>query len=315
MNCLSLVDWGQFLVMGRNSQSAGTFGNQLYSIGRSHYEKFAGSSCNCHWRRAGDWRRYRAATGRRRRQGAVADFDVTAAHANADRIRSAGGVAEVVVADVSRTTDIQAMVEKAVEQWNRLDILVNNAWGGKGPDGSALTVTESTWDYGMNIMVKSLFLATKYAAPYMQKVGKGSIVNISSVHGLLVAPGKLVYEAAKTAVIGVTRQMACDLGPLGIRVNAICPGHIVTERMQARWDKNPSLLELFKAQYPLRRVGRPEDIANAIRFLCSDEASFITGHTLVVDGGITIQFQEDFGIAQAQFYRDHTETALPGPVR
>lgn len=111
------------------------------------------------------------------------------------------------------------MVEKAVGLWGRvLDILVNNAWGGKEPDGSALTVTESAWDYGMNVMVKSLFLATKYATPHMQKGGKGSIVNISSVHGLLMAPRKLVYEAAKSAVISMTRQMACDMGPLGIRV-------------------------------------------------------------------------------------------------
>lgn len=241
----------------------------------------------------------------------IADVDVDAANTNVERIRSAGGTAEFIPADVSQTEQIQAMVEKAVSQWGKLNILVNNAWGGKEPDGSAVTLTETAWDFAMNVMVKSLFLATKYAVPHMEKAGKGSIVNISSVHGLLMAPKKLAYEAAKMAVIGVTRQMACDFGPLGIRVNAVCPGHIVTERMQKRWDKNPSLLEMFKAQYPVRRVGKPEDIANAIRFLCSDEASFITGHTLVVDGGVTIQFQEEFGIGQAQFYRDHPETALP----
>jgi len=241
----------------------------------------------------------------------IADVDVEAANTNVERIRSAGGVAEFILADVSQTEQIQAMVEKAVSQWGKLNILVNNAWGGKEPDGSAVTLTETAWDFAMNVMVKSLFLATKYAVPHMEKAGKGSIVNISSVHGLLMAPKKLAYEAAKMAVIGVTRQMACDFGPLGIRVNAVCPGHIVTERMQKRWDKNPSLLEMFKAQYPVRRVGKPEDIANAIRFLCSDEASFITGHTLVVDGGVTIQFQEEFGISQAQFYRDHPETNLP----
>jgi len=242
----------------------------------------------------------------------IADLDHAAAQANVARIRNVGGTAEALVADIAQTAAIQATVEKAVAQWGRLDILVNNAWGSKEPDGSALTLTESAWDYAMNVMVKSLFLAAKYAVPHMQKNGKGSIVNISSVHGLLMVPQKLAYEAAKMAVIGVTRQMACDFGPFGIRVNAICPGHIVTERMQMRWDKNPSLLELFKAQYPLRRVGKPEDIANAIRFLCSDEAAFITGHALVVDGGITIQFQEDFGISQAQFYREHPETVLPG---
>lgn len=241
----------------------------------------------------------------------IADVDVEAANTNVERIRTAGGTAEAIIADISQTAQIQAMVEKAVSQWGKLNILVNNAWGGKEPDGSAVTLTETAWDYAMNVMVKSLFLATKYAVPHMQKAGKGSIVNISSVHGLLMAPKKLAYEAAKIAVIGVTRQMACDFGPVGIRVNAVCPGHIVTERMQKWWDKNPSLLEMFKAQYPVRRVGKPEDIANAIRFLCSDEASFINGHTLVVDGGITIQFQEEFGISQAQFYRDHPETALP----
>ncbi|NJK46555.1 MAG: SDR family oxidoreductase [Pleurocapsa sp. SU_196_0] len=106
--------------------------------------------------------------------------------------------------------------------------------------------------------------------------------------------------------------MACDFGQVGIRVNAICPGHIVTERMEQRWAQNPSLLKLFEAQYPLRRVGKPADIANAIHFLCSDEAAFITGHALVVDGGLSIQLQEDLSIKQAQFYRDHPETELPG---
>ena len=117
----------------------------------------------------------------------------------------------------------------------------------------------------------------KYAVPEIQKSGKGSIINISSVHGLLMAPKKLVYEAGKSSVIGVTRQMAIDFGPMGIRVNAICPGHIVTERIEEHWKQNPSLLRFFEAQYPVRRVGRPIDIANAINFLCSDEASFITG--------------------------------------
>ena len=95
-----------------------------------------------------------------------------------------------------------------------------------------------------------------------------------------------MYEAGKSAVIGVTRQMAIDFGPMGIRVNTICPGHIVTERIKEGWDENPSLLHLIEAQYPVRCVGQPVDIANAIRFLCSDEASFITGHALVVDAGM-----------------------------
>ncbi len=241
----------------------------------------------------------------------IADFRLDVAEENVERIRSAGGIAEAIRADVSRKEDIEAMIEKAVATWGRLDILVNNAWNLSEPDGSAVTLSESAWDYAMNVMVKAIFLGAKLAVPHMQKQGGGNIVSISSVHGLLMAPGALAYEASKSAVIGVTRQMACDFGPLGIRVNAICPGHIVTERMQQHWDKNPSLLRMFEAQYPVRRVGKPIDIANTIRFLCSEEASFITGQAIVVDGGLTIQLQENFAMSQARYYRDHPETQLP----
>ena len=109
----------------------------------------------------------------------------------------------------------------------------------------------------MSLLVKSIFLAAKHAVPEMRKTGAGSIVNISSVHGLLTAPGKLVYEAGKSALIGVTRQMATDFGPMGIRVNAICPGHIVTERLRAGWTENPSGERFFEDQYPLRKLGKP----------------------------------------------------------
>lgn len=234
----------------------------------------------------------------------IADFRLDVAEENVARIRSAGGVAEAIRADISQRADIEAMIAKAVDLWGRLDILVNNAWNLNEKDGSALTLTESAWDYAMNVMVKAIFLGAKLAVPHMQRQG-GNIINISSVHGLLMAQGMLAYEAGKSAVIGVTRQMACDFGPLGIRVNAICPGHIVTERMQEMWDKNPSMHTMFEQQYPVRRTGKPLDIANAIRFLCSDEASFITGHTLVVDGGLTIQLQENLSIAQARFFRDN----------
>jgi NAD(P)-dependent dehydrogenase (short-subunit alcohol dehydrogenase family) len=160
-------------------------------------------------------------------------------------------------------------------------------------------------------MVKALVWNTRYAVPHMQQSGGGAIVNIASVHGFLMAPNRLAYETGKAAVIGMTKQMACDFGPLGIRINAICPGHIITERMAERWKQKPSGLPLFEAQYPVRRTGTPDDIANAVRFLVSDEASFITGHSLVVDGGMTIQLQEDLGVAQARFMRDHPDTELP----
>lgn len=247
----------------------------------------------------------------------IADYDLAAAEANVARIAAAGGVAAALQTDVSQAEAIAAMVEHAVNRWGRLDILVNNAWRGQERDGSAVTLTESAWDYAMNVMVKSHYLGAKYAVPHLAQAAEqdgttASIVNIASVHGLLMAEKALAYEAAKTAVIGVTRQLACDFGPLGIRVNAICPGHIMTERMKEHWVKNPSFLSFFEQQYPLRRVGTPEDIANAVNFLCSEEAAFVTGHTLVVDGGLTIQLQENLSVRLVKFYRDHPEMQLPG---
>ncbi len=244
----------------------------------------------------------------------IADVDEAEAEKNAARIREAGGEATTLTTDISKPEDLRRAVDEVVRRFGKLNILVNNAYSAlpNGTHGSALDVTEEAWTYGLNVMLSSLFRGAKYAVPAMQAAGGGSIVNISSVHGLLVAPGRLVYEAGKAAVIAITRQMACDFGPLGIRVNAICPGHIVTERMRARqWAHNPDGIHFFEQQYPVRRVGRPEDIANAIAFLCSDDASFITGHALPVDGGLTIQLQEDLGVHLAHWIQEHPETKLP----
>jgi NAD(P)-dependent dehydrogenase (short-subunit alcohol dehydrogenase family) len=241
----------------------------------------------------------------------IADANLDAAKENAGRIKTGGGVAIGAQFDVAQQEDVRGMVKRAVAEWGRLDILVNNAFGHKEADGSALTISDVELDYALTIMIKTLVWGARYGVPEMQKSGGGSIVNISSVHGLLMAPNTFGYEAGKSAVIGATKQMAIDFGPMGIRVNAICPGHIVTERIQAHWDRNPSTLQMFEQQYPVRRTGLPDDIANAIHFLCSDEASFITGHALVVDGGLTIQLQENFGNHIARYYRDHPDTTLP----
>ena len=242
----------------------------------------------------------------------IADVNMTEAQANAETIRGAGGTAETLYTDVGKHEHIAAMVQAAIDNWGRLDIVVNNAFSPTDEsDGDALTVTETAWDAGMATLVKAHFLAAKYAVPHMRAVGGGSIVNIASVHGLLMAPQKLIYEAGKSAVIGITKQMAIDFGPDGIRVNAICPGHIVTERQRERWDENPSGLRYFEDQYPVRRTGTTDDIANAVAFLSSDEASFITGHALVVDGGLTVQLQEDFSVRQVHYIREHPETQMP----
>jgi NAD(P)-dependent dehydrogenase (short-subunit alcohol dehydrogenase family) len=240
----------------------------------------------------------------------VVDIDGEAAGRNVERIRSDGGQAEALTADVGELEGVQAMVARAVEVWGKLTIVINNAYSG-GVRGDAISVAEEVWDRAFDVGLKSMFRAAKFAVPHLQAAGGGAMVNISSVHGLLVAPGWCVYEAVKPAVIGLTRQLAAEYGPFGIRVNAICPGHIVTERGEAQWDAHPDGLRFFEQQYPLRRTGKPVDIANAVVFLCSDEASFITGHTLVVDGGLTIQLQENVGVHLAKYGQQHPDTWFP----
>jgi NAD(P)-dependent dehydrogenase (short-subunit alcohol dehydrogenase family) len=243
----------------------------------------------------------------------IADIDDEAAAKNAATIRDAGGTVATLHADIGKSEDVRLMVDEALRRFDKLTILVNNAFasGGPGARGSALDVTEEGWDHGMAGLTKQIFLAVKHAVPEMIKVGGGSIVNISSVHGLLMAQNALVYEAGKAAVIGMTKQMACDFGPLGIRVNAIMPGHIVTEHTwESQWAHNPEGVRFFDQQYPVRRVGRPVDIANAVVFLCSEEASFITGHALPVDGGMTIQLQEDLTVRLAHWARENPEIRM-----
>ena len=241
----------------------------------------------------------------------IADIDADSAEQNMGMIRAAGGEAEMIVADVSKHDDIKAMVDLAVGRWGKLNILVNNAYSGRGMKGTAVEVEEENWDRGLAILIKALYLGTKYAVPEMEKAGGGAIVNLSSVHGLLMAANSLIYEAGKSAVIGMTKQMAVDFGPRGIRVNAICPGHIVTERVKPQWDANPSGLRFFEEHYPLRRTGVPADIANGIAFLCSPDASFITGHALVIDGGMTIQLQENLAVQVAHYVKANPDPWLP----
>ncbi len=235
----------------------------------------------------------------------IADIDGAEAERNVARIREAGGTAASIVTDVSRQADIAAAVAGTVAEWGRLTILVNNAYSGRSATaGTAVEVAEEDWDHAMAVLVKSIYLGAKAAVPHIQAAGGGTIINISSVHGLLAAPRAFVYDTGKAAVIGMTRQMAVDFGPLGIRVNAICPGHIVTEKIAQRWEKDPAGLRFFDQQYPVRRTGRPEDIAAAIAFLCSADASFITGQALAVDGGLTLQLQEDLGVNLARYVQE-----------
>jgi NAD(P)-dependent dehydrogenase (short-subunit alcohol dehydrogenase family) len=239
----------------------------------------------------------------------VVDIDGDEAQRNVERIRSAGGEADALQADVGTLSGVETMVQQAVGRFGKLTIVVNNAYS-SFERGDALSVTEETWDRAMDVGLKSMFRVAKLAVPHLRAAGGGAIVNMSSVHGLLAAPGWFVYEVLKTAVIGLSRQLAVEYGPDGIRVNAICPGHIVTERIAQRWQAHPEGLRFFEQQYPLRRTGTPLEVANAVVFLCSDEASFITGQALVVDGGLSIQLQEDLTVRLGQYIREHPETWL-----
>ena len=243
----------------------------------------------------------------------IADIDIDMARNTEELICKNSGIAESLKIDVTSYEDLKNMVEVANDHWGRLDILINNAYAAAdGQQGGALEVTEERWESDIRALVTSVYAGSKYAIPLMQKTGGGSIVNISSVHGFLVAKKALTYETGKAAVIAMTKQMAVDYGSSGIRVNAICPGHIVTERiMETVWKNNPRGLKFFEDQYPVGRTGVPEDIGNAATFLCSDEASFITGHALPVDGGLTIQLQENFGVQQVHYYMANADTEMP----
>lgn len=225
----------------------------------------------------------------------VADIQDELGAATVQTTQDAGGSARYVHADVGRHEQIRAMVQDAVDTYGRLDILVNNAYWTKA--GSVMELEEEDWDRAMAVMLKAIYLAGKYAFPQMEKVGGGAIVNIASVHGSAAWPNNAAYETAKAGVINLTRQMAIDGGPLGIRVNAVSPGLILTQDHYSSEDR----LEWTRRIYPLGRGGQPEEMASVINFLVSEEASFITGHNLVADGGLSIQLQDSKNLAPPGF--------------
>jgi len=208
-------------------------------------------------------------------------------------IRSGGGEAVYFHANVGAADELRALVEFAVRTYGPVDVLMNNAFSGRG--GSATEMDEADWDRHLAVSLKAVYLGSKLVLPQMIKRGGGAIVNTSSVHGLLAARRSVAYETAKAGIINLTRSLAVDYGPHDVRVNAICPGRIVTERKQAMLDRSPLLDRRDKLFYPLRRFGETADIAKAALFLASDDAAFVTGHALVVDGGLTAQLQDSLG--------------------
>jgi NAD(P)-dependent dehydrogenase (short-subunit alcohol dehydrogenase family) len=241
----------------------------------------------------------------------VADIQEERGQATTAELTAQGGQAAFVHTDVTDAGQVEAMVAFAAQRFGRLDVLVNNAYWNQG--GTALDLDLADWNKAMAAMVTSHYLGAKHAVPHMERAGGGSIISISSVHGILAAARSVAYETAKGAVLLLVKEMAVDFGPLGVRVNAICPGLIVHEGNSRRgrrgegWQQDPFRAGLARVDYPLGRWGTPQDIANAALFLASDEASFVTGHALVVDGGLSIQLQDSHTRRVVEFLRRHRD--------
>jgi len=221
----------------------------------------------------------------------VVDWDEEAGKKTAEEIRQSGGDAIFVHCDVSNEEQVKAMVQATIDKYGRIDVLVNNA--GIGVYKPVLEATSEDWDRCLAVNLKSVFLCSKYAIPHMQAAGKGAIVNISSVHSHATVNGVAPYAASKGGITALTRNMAIDYGPT-IRVNAIAPGWVLTPLIQSIFDSYPDPAgqqRLVEQRQVMKRIGRPEDIGYAAAFLASDEASFITGTQLFVDGGLTAQLE------------------------
>ena len=217
----------------------------------------------------------------------VVDQNEADAQATAASIRDSGGEALAVRADVSREADCRAMVERTLAAYGRLNVAFNNA----GVGGSGFPVgdeEEVAWDRVIGVNLKGVFLSMKYELPALIAAGGGAIVNTASVAGLVGERGIGVYSASKHGVVGLTRTAALDYIGQGVRINAVCPGATRTQLLAA-WFQDPKVQEFILSRHPIGRVAEPEEIARAVLFLASDDASFIVGQALAVDGGLTAQ--------------------------
>jgi meso-butanediol dehydrogenase / (S,S)-butanediol dehydrogenase / diacetyl reductase len=212
----------------------------------------------------------------------VADLVGERADEVASEIGSDGG-ARGLQADVTAAADVERMVEEAWQAFGQVDVLVNNAGAGTGDD--LLEIDEATWDGEVALNLKAAFLCSKAVLPGMIERGSGVIVNIASVNGMAFFANE-AYSAAKAGMINLTRSIAVRYGQHGVRANAIAPGTIRTPLWQERIEKEPAIFERLLKWYPLGRVGEPEDVAAAAVFLASDDAAWITGEVLRVDGGL-----------------------------
>jgi NAD(P)-dependent dehydrogenase (short-subunit alcohol dehydrogenase family) len=215
----------------------------------------------------------------------VSDVDEPGGREVVNAITGAGGEAIFVLADVSRAEDVERLVDTAVRTFGCLDVMVNNAAAYLG-DGGLLSVPDETWDRIIAVNLKGTYLCCKFAVAKMVESGGGSIVNLSTVNALM-GLSLTAYTASKGGVQALTRLLAVEFAPKGIRINSICPGTIMTENSIAIYAKRPELVERITKMHPMGRLGKPADVAECAVYLASDESSFVTGAAFVVDGGLT----------------------------
>lgn len=225
------------------------------------------------------------------REGAkvvVADVQTDGGDETVQRIEDAGGEAIFVKTDVSKAGEVMALVDSAVSTYGRLDCAFNNA-GIEGTMAPTADCTEENWDRVIAVNLKGVWLCMKYEIPEMLKRGNGAIVNTASFLGLVGLQGAPAYCTSKGGVIQLTRTAALEYATKGIRINAVCPGVIRTPMLERVTGGKPEFEALFTAREPVGRMGAPGEVAEAVVWLCSDAASFVTGHPLVVDGGFVAQ--------------------------
>jgi NAD(P)-dependent dehydrogenase (short-subunit alcohol dehydrogenase family) len=223
------------------------------------------------------------------REGAqvvIGDRNVQRGEETVSMIRDVGGTASFRETDVLVAAEVEALVDYAITTYGRLDMAFNNA-GIEGDVKPLADQTEANFDSVMGVNVKGVWLSMKYEIPRMLKQGGGAIVNCSSVAGVVGFPGIGIYAASKHAVIGLTKTAALEYSAQGIRINAINPAAIDTEMIDRLANGMNTEKDNLTAFHPIGRIGRVEEVAEAVLWLCSDRASFVTGHSLIIDGGFT----------------------------
>jgi len=216
----------------------------------------------------------------------VADVSIEGGHATAAMIVENGGKALFVQCNVTRAAEVEALVEKTINYYGRLDYAVNNAAVEEERQPLA-DADDEQFDRIMNVNVKGVWLCMKHQLRQMLKQGGGAIVNMADVYGLVGSPNHAIYGASKHAVVGLTKSAAIEYGREGIRINALCPASVKTPMLARALERDPASEKKLKAAHPMGRIAEANEIAQAALWLCSDMASYVNGHEMVVDGGYT----------------------------